>query len=54
MEKNLELLHRLIALIGNVTLAEAVTWAEVEENAQKLIGEVKTDESSINDENRVG
>jgi hypothetical protein len=29
-------LQQLLNLIGNVTLSEAVTWLEVEENAERL------------------
>lgn len=38
--EELELLNRLIAIIGDaVTLAEAKTWLEVEENAERLRAE---------------
>lgn len=38
--EELELLNRLIAIIGDaVTLAEAKTWLEVEENARQLRAE---------------
>lgn len=45
MEKNLELLRKLMEILGNVTLAEAATWLEVEENARQLIEEVERDEN---------
>lgn len=37
--KELELLNKLLGILGNVTLAEAVAWAEVEENARALRAE---------------
>jgi hypothetical protein len=39
MEKNIEFLKKLIDVIGNVTLSEAATWLEVEENAERLRAE---------------
>jgi hypothetical protein len=39
MNETLELINRLIAILGNVTLEEAKTWAGVEENAAKLRAE---------------
>lgn len=38
--ETLDLINKLIEIFGaNATLAEAKTWAEVEENAQSLRGE---------------
>jgi hypothetical protein len=35
--EELELLNRLIAIVGDaITLAEAKTWLEVKENAERL------------------
>jgi hypothetical protein len=37
--KIIQILNALITELGDVTLSEAVTWAQVEENAQKLLAE---------------
>ncbi|HEY8562811.1 MAG TPA: hypothetical protein VIL74_20705 [Pyrinomonadaceae bacterium] len=50
MNEKIEFLKQLISILGNVTLAEAVTWAEVEENARALRAEGhegETDENGI-------
>jgi hypothetical protein len=39
MNEKLEFLRKLLTILGNVSLEEAVTWAEVEENAQMLLDE---------------
>ena len=39
MNENLELLRKLISILGNVSLEDAVTWLEVEENAANLLAE---------------
>lgn len=41
MEKHLETLRKLMAVLGNVTLGEAATWLEMEENADRLIEEAE-------------
>lgn len=38
-KKLLETLKALLGLVGDVTLSEAVSWLEVEENAEKLKAE---------------
>jgi hypothetical protein len=39
MEKSLKLLNAVMNAIGDVTLSEAITWLEVEENAERLVAE---------------
>lgn len=39
MEKTIELIDTLIKLAGDVTLSEAKTWLQVEENAEALKAE---------------
>jgi hypothetical protein len=39
MEDILETINKLLAILGNVTLREAKTWAETEENARLLRAE---------------
>lgn len=39
MNENLELLRKLISILGNVSLEDAATWLEVKENAAALLAE---------------
>lgn len=39
MEKYLEAINKLLEILGNVRLAEAKTWLEVESNAGSLLKE---------------
>lgn len=39
MEEFIAKLKKLIEIAGNITLSEAVTWAEVKENAEALKAE---------------
>ena len=39
MNETLETLNRLLEILGNVSLKDAVAWAEVEENAMQLRAE---------------
>jgi hypothetical protein len=44
MEK-LELIRKLIAILGNVSLEEAATWLDVKENAESLLAEIEADQT---------
>jgi hypothetical protein len=37
--ETIDLLNKLIEILGNVTLEEAIQWAQVEENARALRAE---------------
>lgn len=39
MDKTLEIIKALMGVIGDVTLSQAVSWLEVEENAKRLLAE---------------
>lgn len=39
MEKTIALLAAVMKLAGDLTLSEAITWLEVEENAERLLKE---------------
>lgn len=45
MNKTLEMLYKLMEILGNVTLKDAAAWAEVEANAQKLRDEGHEEET---------
>lgn len=52
MDKWLELINKLIAEVGTtMTLGEAKTWLEVEENAYKLLHEGHENDEPTNDNN---
>ena len=42
-------LTKLIAILGNVSLTDALTWIEVEANAEQLLREIGEKEQEINE-----
>lgn len=45
--KYLEMLNKLLTIIGNVTIEEAKTWAEVKANAEALVEETGSDDTPV-------
>lgn len=48
--EQLALLNKLIVALGNVTLGEAKTWLEVEENARRLKDQKEPEQNEAEEE----
>ncbi len=45
MDKTLKLLQALMGAAGDILLSDAITWVQVEENAEKLLAEGHEEEN---------